>query len=142
MNALGKFLRLPPAQRRLFFRAVWAVLFIRFILRFLPFSKLEAMLSKPRRRMGHPTETRLDWIAWAVKTASRRIPGRDTCLVKAAAARILCEREGYRTSFQIGVAKSENGAFKAHAWVKPDGSPPARAGESGYTPLLTFEDGP
>jgi hypothetical protein len=51
---------------------------------------------------------------WAVRAASRRVPGA-TCLTQALALQALLERAGRRCRVEIGVAKNES--FEAHAWL-------------------------
>src|SRR5207248_4569283 len=60
-------------------------------------------------------------IIWAVDAASRRIPGAGTCLPRALAAQAMLARHGFPASFRIGVGRTDDGTFVAHAWVESDG---------------------
>jgi hypothetical protein len=61
-------------------------------------------------------------VAWAVRAASRRIPGA-SCLTQAVAARLLLARYGHHALLRIGVRRDERGGFEAHAWAEVDGWP-------------------
>lgn len=141
MRKLAKLLSLSVIERRLFLRAVFIVVCLRFKLRFLPFEKLKGALSKPKFRFALSKSFRscsLDQIVRNVKRVVRFIPGKDTCLVRAMAAQILCLEEGYPVRFHIGVSKDERDLFKAHAWVENEGH--VLIGEedrSFYQPLFT-----
>ena len=62
-----------------------------------------------------------DRVAWAVEMASWRMPGAKSCLTQALAAQVLLGRRGYPTLLHIGVAKGEQGRFRAHAWLESKG---------------------
>jgi len=63
----------------------------------------------------------VDKVVWAVRVASRYMPGRVKCLAQALTAQVLLERRGYQTQLRIGVAKGEGGQLEAHAWVESQG---------------------
>jgi hypothetical protein len=60
-------------------------------------------------------------VAWAVEVASRRTVGRATCLVEALVAQVVLAAQGHPSQLQFGVARSEAGGVRAHAWVESDG---------------------
>src|SRR5215831_3504932 len=55
--------------------------------------------------------------SWAITAAARRVPG-TRCLAWALALRGLLGQMGIASEVCIGVAASEPGTFKAHAWVR------------------------
>lgn len=59
-------------------------------------------------------------IGWAVEMLSQTVPGEKTCLAQALAAQVLLVRRGHPAVLQIGVLRSDEGAFQAHAWVVSD----------------------
>jgi hypothetical protein len=62
------------------------------------------------------------------------------CLVQALAAKALLSRAGYPTLIRIGVAASEDGKLRAHAWLERDGEIViGGAGSEGFRPLRAFE---
>ena len=74
-------------------------------------------------------------IAWAVAVASEYVPNA-TCLTQALAALVLLQREGYGTCLRIGVARSAEGQFEAHAWLERDGR--ILVGGSGFGRYVTL----
>jgi hypothetical protein len=58
----------------------------------------------------------VDRLAWAVQVASRPIPA-VTCLTQSLALHFLLTRSGHPSSVRIGVVKSVERGFQAHAWV-------------------------
>lgn len=65
-----------------------------------------------------PVPTRIEW---AVRVASRAVPG-TTCLTQALALHRLLSRYRYPSVVQVGV-RNIDGRFTAHAWVEYDGRP-------------------
>ena len=145
---LLKFLHLDPAERRLLVGAALLISVIRPLLRVLPFTRVRGILSRLKAYTGSvPDKSRLSpgRVQWAVRAASRRVPGRVSCLVEAVTAEVLLARSGYPAKFLLGVATAEAGAtakagkragFEAHAWVESGGSVIAGKGElERFTPL-------
>jgi hypothetical protein len=122
MEKLRKFLRLPPADRRLFLRAWLLLLAVRLGLWLAPFRyqyqfwrRLIAMAP------GVPSAAdTADHIAWAVPLAARYVP-RATCLTQALAMQIMLCHEGAPGELRLGVARDEAGRLTAHAWVEHAG---------------------
>jgi hypothetical protein len=56
-------------------------------------------------------------ISWAIGAAGRVVPG-STCLAEALAAQAIMRRYGYYPVIRVGVRKSKDGDFDAHAWVE------------------------
>ncbi len=73
----------------------------------------------PRWSVSRPTVER---ISWAVRAASRFVPGASNCLVRALATQSLLGRFGYRSDLRIGVRKAADGGLAAHAWLESGGA--------------------
>lgn len=62
----------------------------------------------------------MEQVVWAVRVASRYLPGA-TCLTQALAAQALLTHSGFPAQVEIGVAKDSDEEkvrqFRAHAWV-------------------------
>lgn len=58
----------------------------------------------------------LEQMVWAVRVASRYLPGA-TCLTQALAAQALLTQSGFPSQVEIGVAKDDLRRLQAHAWV-------------------------
>ena len=79
-------------------------------------------------------------IVWAVRAASRYVPGA-TCLTQSLAAYLLIGRNGGAPRLHVGVMKEAAGHLKAHAWVVSDGVVVIGEGRdlARYTELLRVE---
>ena len=73
----------------------------------------------PRRTIAPPPPER---IAWAVRAVGIATPHGSNCLVRALATQSMLARYGYPSKLKIGVRKSEDGAFAAHAWLESAGA--------------------
>ena len=70
----------------------------------LSFRKLIALVSAVGPGCGQPMSTSPDRIGWAIRVASRYVPGA-TCLVQALTGLVLLEGAGLPAHFYIGVAR-------------------------------------
>jgi len=143
MERLGKFLRLPGADRRLLLKAALLVWAFRMALWLVPFKIVRKFMAKfAHEAAALRKETApVDRIAWAVRTASRYAPAA-TCLTQALATKFLLARSGHAATVRIGVARAGGGEFQAHAWVESDGRIVIGGSESSvkdYTPLATAD---
>lgn len=97
---------------------------IRVALWTLPFRVTRSWIDRLRKPAGSPSQLNragLREVAWAVATASRRIPGA-TCLTQGMATQVLLGRLGQISELHLGVARGKlNGQFEAHAWVEVNG---------------------
>jgi hypothetical protein len=114
MAGLRRFAALNPQDRNLLLRALFLVAAVRTGLFLLPFRTVKRMTEIARRRAA--TVHSAGRCAWAVRAASRYVPGA-TCLTQALAAQVLLTESGYDSRIEIGVAKDEHRRFRAHAWV-------------------------
>ena len=124
MKQLVKFLNLTTDKRGLLISALFRLIAIRIGLWVLPLQQLIKRLPQMavarddgRASSALPAER----IAWAIRMASRYLPGSRNCLVQSLAVQTLLARRGYSSHLRIGVAKDEGGQLKAHAWVEYDG---------------------
>lgn len=60
-------------------------------------------------------------VIWAANAAGRHSPLGTTCLATALVAQALLHRQGYDSKLRIGVSRSAEGEFSAHAWVERGG---------------------
>jgi hypothetical protein len=142
MTRLGKFLRLPPADRRLLVTAALLQVAIRLGLALFPYRKVRGLvdrlaLTSPRRQPAPPASP--ERIAWAVTRASCSVPGA-TCLTQALAAQVLLERRGHPARVRVGIGRAEGARLLAHAWVECDGRILLGGTDlSQYTPLSPLD---
>ena len=98
-----------------------------------PFRRLQRTVPIAPRTTG-PSPDRL---AWAITAAAACVP-RSTCLVRALAAQRLFARHGHRSDLRIGVAKSAEAVFEAHAWLESDGRTLVGASQRQYNAFASF----
>lgn len=118
MTNLRKLIALPLAERRLLIEAALLVASTRLGLWTLPLRTvyhLLALLPPGSYQAGS-----LPPISWAVSIASVYVP-HATCLPQALVAQALLRRYGLPGILRVGVARSPDGAFEAHAWVEREG---------------------
>lgn len=148
MKLLRKFLHLSRTDRWLLVRSLGVVAVIRLALSVLPFRTLWRLLQQATARYpstpSSQSDISINRLTWSIQKTSRCVP-QATCLTQAAAAYLLLSRHGYPAEIRIGVGKSENGKFEAHAWVESEGkvviggSGPTGADVTRWTPLPSLE---
>ena len=143
MRRIRKFLALTGRERHLLLQSAFLLVRIRLGFRMLSFENLRRRLAKwsePRTGTA-PEPDFVSKAAWAVRTASRKIPSTQTCLFQALALRVLLGRHSIPCALHIGVGRNEQSDFKAHAWVECEGK--IVIGEThdlaDYTPLPPLE---
>ena len=145
MKLLRKFLSLTHSDRHLLVSAVFLLGAIRLGLWLLPFPTWRRLLvsrteTTPELKAAEPASQ--NRVVWAVKVASRYIPG-VKCLALALATKVLLAHQGYISELRIGVVKSKSGQLEAHAWVESQGKIVIGGARdlSYYTPLPLLEGG-
>jgi len=114
MRRLKRFATLGSQDRFLLLRALVLVAAIRAGLCLLPFRVLQRLAGKACT--GAAATRPAGRYVWAVRAASRCVPGA-SCLTQALAAQVLLAQSGYDSRIEIGVTKDEQRRFRAHAWV-------------------------
>lgn len=135
MRRLAAYFALPRRDQGLLIEAFAALAIVRGALHLFTIERLRAWAGRPGR--GNKP---IDRIVWAVRTASRSMPGA-TCLGSALALQRLLSAQGCATELHIGVAREPQG-IAAHAWVLHEGR--VLIGEEGqdrYTILTTWRAG-
>jgi hypothetical protein len=114
MASLKTFARLSSQDRSLLWRAFFLVAAVRTGLFLASFRTVQRLTARTRRRAARVHS--VGRCAWAIRSASRYVPGA-TCLTQALAAQVLLAESGYDSRIEIGVRKDEHRRFRAHAWV-------------------------
>jgi len=140
MKLAGKIARLRRAEWALLARAGLLAAAIRAALWVVPWPSLIRVLD----RLGRPGRLKgfsADRLAWAVRHASRLVP-RATCLTQALALHHLLTCSGLPSAVEIGVAKTAEKGFQAHAWVEHQGGTLLNRPDeiAGYARLLTVKN--
>lgn len=112
MRQLKRFIQLTGSERRLLIRVWFVVGVARAALWVLPTDAARRLAAKA----ATGTTGSVEQMVWAVRVASRCLPGA-TCLTQALAAHALLTQSGFPSQVEIGVAKDELRRLQAHAWV-------------------------
>jgi len=67
-------------------------------------------------------QTAASTIVWAVDAIARRMTCA-SCLTQALSAKLLLAWCGHRSTLCLGVAHTDDGSFRAHAWLEREGRP-------------------
>ena len=118
MRLLKKFFRLSREDRSRFIAASCRLITARILTRFLSYQRWNGLLASRLRRMKSSEEVPdVDHLAWMVSVAARHIPGKYECLPQAVATCWTLRNAGQDAEIRVGVRRSEEGEFEAHAWV-------------------------
>jgi hypothetical protein len=122
MRRLGKFLRLPSSDRRLFVEAAICLGVARLAVLVLPFRWIAPFLGRHMDESPQTTESEHKEIgvriSWAVQTASRHMPWECKCLTQAIAGKGMFKLRGVRSTLYLGVARDDGEKLRAHAWLR------------------------
>jgi len=134
MSVAAKLLRLDRRDRALAIAAARTLAVTWVGLRTVGFSRIShkssvvaGQGSSPRAWCGPPpkwsvSRPTIERVSWAVRAASRFVPGASNCLVRALATQALLGKYGYRSELRIGVRKAADAGLAAHAWLESDGA--------------------
>ena len=86
------------------------------LLLFIPISRFIKKTSPTHQTPKLPPQDQIDAIIWVIRVLSQRIPLSFTCLVQALSAKQLLNNHP-DVRLCIGVHKSDEQDFSAHAWV-------------------------
>jgi hypothetical protein len=113
-------------DRRLLVKAALLLWAVRLGLWVLPYRLVRRLVARPlsrrssRASVSVPALDEVERIAKAVRAARRYVPAA-TCLTQALATEWLLRRVGQPASLRIGVRRTDEGVFQAHAWVESGG---------------------
>jgi hypothetical protein len=136
MNRLKTFVKLTSLDRNLLVHAFLTLTLCQARLRVHNIEKLRIWATD----VGTGSKS-LERLVWAIKIASRMMPGA-TCLCCALALQRLLARNGHRSELWIGIEK-EGDRFGAHAWLLHGDD--ILIGDTQlelYEPLLMWQAGP
>ena len=112
MRRLKRYLQLTGAERRILFRVFLAVGVARAALCVVSTETARRVVGKAATGAAGTVEQ----VVWAVRVASRYVPGA-TCLTQALAAQALLTQSGFSSQVEIGVARDSLRRLHSHAWV-------------------------
>ena len=138
---MRKLLQLNSAERGLLIDAGILLMVFRAALWIMPWHRVSGL--RPELRTSRAGRFSVGRMEWAVRNASRLVPGA-TCLTQALALHRLLACASYASSIHIGVAKKPGCGFEAHAWVEHGGVALLNSATeiARYSRLLTVEAPP
>ena len=116
---LRRFVRLPVATRRLLAEAALALVLLKLLLGSAGLQR--ALWWSTRLPHCRNQTASAKQLSEAVVRVSRHFPGRTTCLTRALALHMLLRRYRHAARLRLGVQRSPDGAFGAHAWIEHEG---------------------
>lgn len=136
MAALDGFLKLSWNDRVLLFKILLLMVKVRIILWLMPFNRIQESFKqiKPSSERG---ET-ICKLSWSLKVIAHYFPG-SKCLINALTGYLLLSEHGYDSLVKIGVGKSAEGEFEAHAWLEYKDRVVIGESEKEYVPLFDFK---
>ncbi len=119
-----KLARCPRRQQALVVEAALHLAAAKTILVFVPFERWRAQLEtdEAAQAQEYPATWRVRELVWAVNGVSAPFGEVLNCLPRALATRWMMERRRWPNTLQIGVARSAEGKFEAHAWIEYRGA--------------------
>lgn len=116
-SSFMKFWQLNTRRKKSLVEALLVLSAYKVILIFLPFRHF--VKNGKKTAITTESEERLEDIIWAITVLGNRMPLGFTCLVQALSVKWLL-RNNYNLQLHIGVSKSIDHQFSAHAWITHD----------------------
>lgn len=132
------FFKLSGDEQRILLKTLFLMVKIRLMLWLMSFPRIQRSFKYIK-----PTATdkaAVTNLIWSVKVVSHYVP-RSTCLTNALTGYSLFSLYGYPSQVKIGVGKSSEGEFEAHAWLEYNDEVVIGESEKEYVPLLDFKRG-
>ena len=118
MRYLNKLVRIPFAEKMLFFEAILFLFIAKIMLLIFPFKSCLHFLSLKHNKQIVWNEQQLQSVKTAVNRANKLAFWKNVCLVQSITARWMLNRRKIPSRLSIGVAHDENKKLIAHAWIK------------------------
>ena len=133
MSIFTTFFKLSWKDQRLLFEALFVMIKVRLMLWVMSFYSIQKSFSKIE--VSSKRDRTICELKWSIKIVSQQMP-RSTCLTNALSGYILLSKHGYASLIKIGVGKSIDDEFEAHAWLEYDGNVIIGESEKGYVTLF------
>ena len=117
-RGIRKFIKLPFAEKKLFFEAVIFLFAAKILLLLFPFKFCLRFINSKNCINKDCTPQYLQTIKTAVNRANKLAFWKNVCLVQSFTARWMLQRRKIPSRLSIGVAHDENKKLIAHAWLK------------------------
>lgn len=138
MKIWTPFWNLSWNNRKLLLKTFFLMIKVRLTLWIVPFSRFQKSYAQIE-----PDPVKNDIpvcrLIWSVKVISPYVP-RATCLTNALTGQSLLSQHGYPSLVKIGVGKSAEGQFEAHAWLEYNGKAVVGESEKDFIPLYDLKE--
>ena len=118
------FIKGSSLERKLFFKAFYYMLIIRYWMHKVKFSRYEKYLGERGEKASSSTvenqEEIIQTVRKVVKATSKNTPWESKCMVQAISCKWLLKKYGIETTIYFGVQNDTDNPskLKAHAWLK------------------------
>jgi len=136
MTPLTTLFKLSWNDFKLLVNTLLLMIKVRLMLWVMPFSRIQKLYSNVT--ISGDKDITICRISWSLKIVAHYMPG-TTCLANALAGYSLLSKHGYSGIIKIGVGKSDEGEFEAHAWLEYGKRVVIGESEKEYMPLLDFK---
>jgi Transglutaminase-like superfamily len=125
--ALSQLLRLSAEELSLLVRFKFQIAAIRLSLRWMAIAQIERRsainVARKATNVDRQREARIRQCVRLVDIAARRGPIKGSCLVRSIVLKRALAQIGVKSELRIGVDKSRDREFAAHAWLELNGQP-------------------
>jgi hypothetical protein len=123
IRKIGRAAYLTPSDWQYLTIATFELLAARFRLSTVATEKilreLQSQLSAtPQKQESASAKVDIERLSWAIAVVARHAIWRSDCLIQVMAADRWLRRHHLRPDFYLGIAKTEQGIFAAHAWLR------------------------
>ena len=110
-------MKLKTIRRAYQREAFVAIVLARFVVRFVPSTRIFAWANRPLLRTNRFSANEASWVLWAVESIGAKPWMNALCLPRALATHAMLRRRGITSRLCLGVARRGQ-ALAAHAWVE------------------------
>lgn len=121
LRPIFRLLKQPWRRKRLLVESIIGFSIARVLFFVLPFKRFSRFLGTLVTDFSDDQvvlSSDLRDVAWAIDRACRVAPWGKKCLIRAATAKWIAQRYGYRLHFFLGVGRDDKRDFIYHAWTK------------------------
>jgi len=118
---VGKFRRLPRADRLLVVETTATLIVASLVIALLPFrhvGRLAALRTHGSEPLPEERAQAIKRVRWAIVACARRLPWRAMCFEQGFAAQLMLRRRGIGSVLHFGAAPNDQKGLAAHVWVR------------------------
>ncbi len=117
---ISRYFKLPPAQRKLFRKAIFVLLYYTYKVKFTPSKEIHKLFSrKPEKFREKQTNTEtIRLVKQAIRRANKGLLQKNNCLVQSLTAKKMLQEQGQPVALFLGLKKNMNKDLIAHSWTK------------------------